>query len=66
MTPAPDATAIDEGVVLPNIDDGFTGAAPDLGAIEAGCDAPIYGPRPMGMDETNEPVGLRAAGSLSR
>lgn len=65
MTPQPDATAIDRGIVLPNIDDGFTGSAPDLGAIESGCDAPIYGPRPMGMDETNEPVGCAPPGSLS-
>jgi hypothetical protein len=49
--------AIDKGIVLPNIDDLFTGRAPDLGAIESGCGAPIYGPRPMGIDETNEAVG---------
>ncbi len=54
---APASSALDRGTVLPNIDDGFTGAAPDLGALESGCDAPIYGPRPAGMDETNEPVG---------
>jgi len=62
MTPAlaPGSPAIDRGVVLPNVDDDFTGSAPDLGAIEAGCDPPIYGPRPMGMDETNEPLGCRA------
>lgn len=51
------STAIDRGVVLPQIDDGYTGAAPDLGAIEAGCAAPVYGPRPAGMDETTETFG---------
>jgi hypothetical protein len=49
--------ALDRGMLLPNIDDNFTGAAPDLGAIESGCDVPIYGPRPVGVDETNEPLG---------
>jgi hypothetical protein len=58
---APASAALDRGTVLPNVDDGFTGAAPDLGALEAGCDAPIYGPRPVGMDETNEPVGCSRA-----
>jgi hypothetical protein len=66
MTPvlAPGSPAIDRGTVLPNIDDGFTGSAPDLGALEFGCDPPIYGPRPMGMDETNEPIGCTPPGTL--
>lgn len=49
--------AIDHGVVLPGITDGFTGSAPDLGAQERGCAAPIYGVRPEGVDETNETFG---------
>jgi MYXO-CTERM domain-containing protein len=51
--------AIDKGLVLPNVNDGAAGAAPDLGAIEAGCEAPIYGVRPVGTDETNEPLGCK-------
>lgn len=51
------SAALDRGSPIPNIDDNFTGAAPDLGAIESGCDVPIYGPRPVGIDETNEPLG---------
>jgi hypothetical protein len=43
----PDAAAIDNGVVLPNVNDNFGGEAPDLGAIEFGNDAPVYGPRIM-------------------
>jgi hypothetical protein len=43
----PGSAAIDRGVVLPNINDGFAGKAPDLGALEAGQPLPIYGPRPM-------------------
>jgi hypothetical protein len=42
----PGSAAIDRGVVIPNVNDGFTGAAPDLGALEAGQPMPIYGPRP--------------------
>ncbi|MBI5283388.1 MAG: hypothetical protein HY858_17030 [Candidatus Solibacter usitatus] len=37
--------AIDAGLVLPTINDGFTGAAPDLGALELGRPEPHYGPR---------------------
>jgi len=39
------AAAIDAGVELPNIDDGFTGKAPDLGCYETGQPKPHYGPR---------------------
>lgn len=38
--------AIDAGVPLPNVNDGYRGAAPDLGAYEFGSDLPHYGPRP--------------------
>jgi hypothetical protein len=38
--------AIDAGAVLPNFSDGSAGAAPDLGAYEAGAILPQYGPRP--------------------
>ena len=41
----PDAAAIDQGVVLPNVNDDYNGKAPDLGAIEFGDEAPVYGPR---------------------
>jgi hypothetical protein len=37
--------AIDAGVALPNINDGYTGRAPDLGAHERGKPMPAYGPR---------------------
>jgi hypothetical protein len=40
------SAAVDRGVAVPNITDGFTGQAPDLGALEVGQPAPIYGPRP--------------------
>ena len=41
----PGGAAVDAGIALPNIDDGFMGRAPDLGALELGRPAPHYGPR---------------------
>jgi hypothetical protein len=45
------SAAEDAGLALPNINDGFRGKAPDLGAYEAGQELPHYGPRPAGLDE---------------
>jgi hypothetical protein len=42
----PGSAAVDQGVVLPNITEGFSGKAPDLGALEVGAAVPHYGPRP--------------------
>ena len=39
------AAAVDAGVLLPNINDGFHGESSDLGCYELGADAPHYGPR---------------------
>ncbi len=44
-----DATAVDAGVVIPNVNDGYNGEAPDLGVYEVGKEKPHYGPR---MDAT--------------
>ncbi len=41
----PRSAAIDKGVVLPTINDDFTGRAPDLGAYELDRPLPHYGPR---------------------
>ncbi len=41
----PEGGAVNIGMRLPNINDNFTGTAPDLGAYEAGHDMPQYGPR---------------------
>ncbi|MEQ1908142.1 MAG: hypothetical protein ABMA15_04930 [Vicinamibacterales bacterium] len=43
----PGSAAVDRGAALPNITDGFSGQAPDLGALELGQPLPIYGPRPV-------------------
>jgi hypothetical protein len=41
----PGSTAVDAGIALPGINDGFAGGAPDLGALEVGQPEPHYGPR---------------------
>jgi hypothetical protein len=40
------STPIDRGTRLPNVTDGYSGSAPDLGAVEYGQELPHYGPRP--------------------
>ena len=40
------SVAVDVGLLIPNINDNFSGAGPDLGAYESGADPPHYGPRP--------------------
>jgi hypothetical protein len=45
LTLASGSAAIDKGVKLANINDGFSGTAPDLGAYELGAPLPEYGPR---------------------
>jgi hypothetical protein len=57
VTLAAGSPPVDRGLVLPNINDGYKDAAPDLGATERGCALPIYGIRPEGTDESNEPFG---------
>jgi hypothetical protein len=39
------SAAVDKGVAIPQVTDGYTGAAPDLGALESGQPLPHYGPR---------------------
>ena len=56
-TLASSSNAIDAAAIFANLSDRFTGAAPDLGALERGCPIPLYGVRPDGIDETNEPTG---------
>ncbi len=42
---APGSPALDRGLPLPGLNDGFRGKAPDLGALEQGDPTPRYGPR---------------------
>ena len=57
VTLAASSNALDAGRVLRNVNDGWVGAGPDLGALERGCSLPIFGIRPEGVDESNEPLG---------
>jgi hypothetical protein len=41
----PTGKAVDAGVLIPTVNDGFAGRAPDLGALEVGTPEPRYGPR---------------------
>jgi hypothetical protein len=61
VTLAAGSVVLDKGRVLANINDNYQGAGPDLGALELGCPAPAYGPRPEGVDESNEAVGCSLA-----
>ncbi len=47
---APGSVVEDAAILLPNINDQFTGKAPDIGAYEIGKPLPHYGPRPRDRD----------------
>jgi hypothetical protein len=51
LRPQAGSPVVDAGVKLPNVNDDFRGAAPDIGAYEVGQPLPHYGPRPRGVDE---------------
>lgn len=40
-----DSAAVDAALMIPNINDDYTGEGPDLGAYELGHPIPVYGPR---------------------
>lgn len=61
VTLAGNSEALNRALVLPNVSDSYSGSAPDLGALELGCPSPIFGPRPEGTDESNEPFGCTNA-----
>jgi hypothetical protein len=54
LRPKATSKVVDAGDRLPNINDGFIGKAPDIGAYEAGEPMPWYGPRPKGIDESTK------------
>ncbi len=62
----PGSRAVDAGVILPTINDDFTGRAPDLGAYEGDRPPTQYGPRsaPQGAPDSSAPRSL--TGPLSR
>lgn len=56
----PGSAAVDAGILLPTINDDFTGKAPDLGAYELDRPLPHYGPRewPSGSSDPNAPRSI--------
>nr|MBA3938920.1 right-handed parallel beta-helix repeat-containing protein [Planctomycetota bacterium] len=59
------AAAIDAGIAITGITDGFAGAAPDLGAYEFGQAIPTYGPRVSGGGGDVTPPATPAAPTVS-
>jgi MYXO-CTERM domain-containing protein len=55
------SAAVDKGVVLPSVNDGYIGAAPDLGAYEIGIAPPVYGPRQGGATGSGSAAGAGGA-----
>jgi hypothetical protein len=47
----PKGKAVDAGVIIPNVNDYFRQKAPDLGALEVGSPAIIYGVRGLKQDQ---------------
>lgn len=54
LRPQDGSAVVDAGLVIPNVNDGFAGKGPDIGAYEAGQPLPMYGPRPEGVDESTK------------
>ncbi len=53
------SNAVDAGLRLPGVTDGFVGVGPDIGALELGQATPQYGPRTGGVTIPNPPTNLR-------
>jgi hypothetical protein len=51
LRPRPGSAVVDAGVRLPGVNDAYLGAGPDIGDYEAEQALPIYGPRPLGVEE---------------
>ncbi len=54
MTLNSDCNAVNAGIELANINEGYLGNAPDLGAYEYGKELPHYGPRDNGVLSIND------------
>ena len=58
VTLADGCVAVDAGEVMANINDGYIGTAPDLGAHERGASPIAYGPRALGVAPPSPPTGV--------
>lgn len=56
LIPQPTSAVIDKGLVINNVNDIYSGSAPDIGAYEIGQPIPHYGPRPVGVNEGDNPL----------
>jgi len=59
-TPNPGSPLVDAGIVLPGINDGYSGSAPDVGAVEWTGPPPslsFYALSPCRLLDTRDPVG---------
>ncbi|MFN0103588.1 MAG: right-handed parallel beta-helix repeat-containing protein [Bryobacteraceae bacterium] len=56
---SPGGNGVNAGLTMSNINDYFTGAGADLGALESGCPPPLFGPRPAGVDDSNQVRGCQ-------
>ena len=66
LRPKAGSVVVDAGVRLPNINDDFQGAGPDMGAYEAGESLPHYGPRPRSVDEQTAASSSRTTNARVR
>lgn len=66
MALQPTCEAVDSGVILPNINDDFSGSAPDRGAHEYGHATATYGPRPAATPPPAAPTGLTATAATAQ
>lgn len=56
----PSSNAVDAALLLPNVNDDYVGAAPDLGALERGKPLPVYGVRSATPVRPEPPTNLTA------
>lgn len=54
LTPSAASPVVGAAMLLPNVNDRFSGKGPDIGAVELGAEPEHYGPRPPGVDELTE------------
>jgi hypothetical protein len=59
LRPRAGSRVVDAGLRIPNVNDGYLGAGPDIGAYEAGQPLPHYGPRPEQADEASPAARAR-------
>lgn len=59
------SAAVDTGIAIPGLTDGFAGSAPDLGAYEVGAALPVYGVRSPGTGGDTSAPATPAAPTVS-